>query len=112
MDQVLIVARLMPGSEPDVARIFAESDAGSMPHQLRVRERSLYTLKDVYIHSVTFQGDADERMSLAQDTPEFHEISERLSAHVKPYDPDTWRSPADAMARRFYHWTADEATQS
>ena len=22
-----------------------------------------------------------------------------------PYDPATWRSPADAMAHRFYHWT-------
>ncbi|PPS91609.1 TcmI family type II polyketide cyclase, partial [Thermobifida fusca] len=22
------------------------------------------------------------------------------------YDPDTWRSPADAVATRFYHWSA------
>ncbi|WP_165956124.1 TcmI family type II polyketide cyclase [Streptomyces hainanensis] len=27
-----------------------------------------------------------------------------LRPYIDPYDPQTWRSPADAMARRFYHW--------
>lgn len=108
MDQTMIVARLMPGSGPDVARIFAESDAGPLPRELGVRERSLYALQDVYIHIVQFDGDAAERMEAAQTTSGFREISERLADHIKPYDPETWRSPADAMARRFYHWTAEE----
>ena len=31
-------------------------------------------------------------------------ISDRLSAYVSPYDPETWRSPKDAMAHEFYRW--------
>jgi cyclase len=36
--------------------------------------------------------------------PEFRSVSEELSAYVSAYDPQTWRSPKDAMAHRFYHW--------
>ncbi|NUK26932.1 TcmI family type II polyketide cyclase, partial [Streptomyces lunaelactis] len=35
------------------------------------------------------------------------DISDRLSAFVSPYDPETWRSPKDAMAREFYRWDRD-----
>ena len=39
--------------------------------------------------------------------PEFRAISDRLSAFVSPYDPETWRGPKDAMAREFYRWERD-----
>jgi len=33
-------------------------------------------------------------------------ISADLKAFIEAYDPKTWRSPQDAMAHRFYHWSA------
>ncbi|MEU4242854.1 TcmI family type II polyketide cyclase [Actinoplanes sp. NPDC026619] len=30
-----------------------------------------------------------------------------MSPYVHPFDPQTWRSPADAMAGRFYSWQAE-----
>lgn len=39
--------------------------------------------------------------------PAFKDISDRLTAFVSPYDPQTWRSPKDAMARQFYRWERD-----
>jgi cyclase len=31
-------------------------------------------------------------------------VSVDLKPYIDAYDPATWRSPADAMATRFYHW--------
>ena len=100
----LIVARIRPGAEPEVARIFAESDATSLPHDLGVRQRSLYALRDLYVHFVEFDNDVDVVMSRAQGHPGFADISERLRPYISPYDPQTWRSPKDAAAVQFYSW--------
>ncbi|MGW2240362.1 TcmI family type II polyketide cyclase, partial [Streptomyces sp. NPDC001759] len=40
MHQALIVARMAPGSAPDIAKIFAESDRGELPHLVGVVRRS------------------------------------------------------------------------
>ncbi|HZG02490.1 MAG TPA: TcmI family type II polyketide cyclase, partial [Streptomyces sp.] len=40
----------------------------------------------------------------ATDHPAFHAVSDQLAAHIRPYDPATWRTPQDAMAHCFYHW--------
>ena len=100
----LIVARIRPGAEPEVARIFVESDATSLPHDLGVRQRSLYSLRDLYVHLVEFDNDVDVVMSRAQVHPGFADISERLRPYISPYDPQTWRSPKDAAAVQFYSW--------
>lgn len=107
MSRVLIVAKLRPQTERDVARIFAESDSTSLPFDLGVRERSLYVLSDAYVHLVEFDGDTEQAMAAAREHLGFQDISERLLPYISPYDPGTWRSPKDAMARRFYHWTPD-----
>jgi hypothetical protein len=44
-------------------------------------------------------------MQIAQSLPAFRAVSEDLKPYIEPYDPH-WRSPQDAMAQRFYHWTA------
>ena len=49
-NRTVIVARIKPGAEPEVARIFGESDAGSLPNQLGVTGRWLYSIDDVYLH--------------------------------------------------------------
>lgn len=106
-DRILIVARLAPGGSGEVARLFAESDAGELPHTLGVARRDLFHYRDLYFHHVEFDGPAGDAMATARERDDFRRLSEELSPFVTPYDPATWRSPADAMAERFYHWTPE-----
>ena len=103
----LIVARIKRGSEDAVARIFAESDATELPGLGGVVHRSLWVLDDVYIHLVETRDDFDDAVSGIRDHQLFREISEKLEPYIQPYDPATWRSPKDAMAREFYRWDAE-----
>ncbi|MEU4111376.1 TcmI family type II polyketide cyclase [Streptomyces sp. NPDC027717] len=107
MHQGLIVARMAPGSAQDIAKIFAESDRGELPHLVGVRRRSLFQFGDVYMHLVESDSDPAPAIAKVAGHPEFRGISERLSAYVSAYDPETWRSPKDAMADRFYVWERD-----
>ncbi|MFJ4603166.1 TcmI family type II polyketide cyclase [Streptomyces griseoluteus] len=107
MHQGLIVARMAPGSAQDIAKIFAESDRGELPHLVGVRRRSLFQFGDVYMHLVEADSDPAPAIAKVAGHPEFRGISERLSAYVSAYDPETWRSPKDAMAERFYVWERD-----
>lgn len=110
-ERILIVARLSPGSAPEVARLFGESDDGELPHALGVRRRELYQYRELYFHVVDFDGPAGQAMEQARDRADFRGLSEELSPHVVPYDPATWRGPADAMATRFYHWSPGGGAQ-
>ena len=101
------MARIKPGAEAAVAAIFAESDATELPGLVGVRHRSLFVFGDVYLHLIEGDDDLDERISAVRDHPEFKRISDRLEAFVAPYDPATWRSPRDAMAREFYSFDLD-----
>jgi cyclase len=103
VNRILIAAKMRPGAERDVARIWAESDATSLPHDVGVRERSLYSLHDLYIQVIDFDRDPAVAMADAVQHRGFHEISEQLRLYIAPYSP-TWRGPRDAQADRFYHW--------
>lgn len=103
-DQMLIVARMAPHFADTVSALFAASDAGELPRKLGVTRRSLFRYQGLYVHCVEFAGDHREAMRLARDEPEFQRLSDQLRPFVTPFDPVTWRSPADAMAERFYHW--------
>ncbi|MEU6088835.1 TcmI family type II polyketide cyclase [Streptomyces sp. NPDC047085] len=107
MHQALIVARMEPGSAQHIAKIFADSDRGELPHLVGVRRRSLFQFGDVYMHLVESESDPGPAIAKVAGHPEFRDISERLSAYVSAYDPETWRSPKDAMAQRFYVWERD-----
>jgi cyclase len=99
-----IVARIKPGSEEEVARIFAESDATELPQITGVRHRSLFVLDDIYIHLVEKDDDFAETVDRVRDHDLFKDISEKLDPYIQPYNPETWRSPKDAQAREFYTW--------
>jgi cyclase len=105
----MIVAKMRPGAAPDIAKVFAESDRGELPHLVGVRTRSLFQFGDVYLHLIESEQDPAPAIAELTGHPEFRGISERLEAYVMPYDPETWRSPKDAMARCFYHWERDAA---
>ncbi|MER7670883.1 TcmI family type II polyketide cyclase [Kitasatospora sp. NPDC096128] len=107
MHSTLIVARMEPGSLGDVARLFTEFDGSDMPHRMGTRRRQLFSYRGLYFHLQDFDSeDGRERIEEAKTDPRFVGISEDLKPFITAYDPATWRSPADAMAQRFYHWTA------
>ena len=105
MHHALIVARMKPGSAPDIADVFAASDRGELPRLVGVSRRSLFQFgDDVYLHLIESEQDPAHAIAKVAGHPEFRSISERLEAYVSPYDPATWRSPKDAMAQCFYRW--------
>jgi cyclase len=69
-----------------------------------VTSRELYSLGDVYVHLLETEADGPSAVSGIQESPEFRRVSAELAQFVKPY-LTTWRSPADAMANRFYAWS-------
>jgi cyclase len=106
--RTLIVGRLVPGSEEAIARVFAQSDATELPRLIGVRHRALFSLRDLYMHLLESDDDPSAAIARYREHPLFVDISQRLHPYVKPYDPETWRSPADAIARPFYAWHAPD----
>ncbi|MFF7334533.1 TcmI family type II polyketide cyclase [Streptomyces sp. NPDC090306] len=103
----LIVARMQPEASTDVARLFGAFDATDMPERMGTRRRQLFSYRGLYFHLQDFDEDhGAERIDQARHDPRFLGISEDLKPFIDAYDPATWRSPADAMATRFYTWRA------
>jgi cyclase len=104
--RTVIVAKIEPGRQQQVAEIFGRSDATSLPHDLGVTGRSLYALDDVYLHVIEFGADPGSALQAAHQLPAFRKISDDLRPYISPYNPATWRSPQDAVATEFYRWHA------
>jgi cyclase len=108
MHRSLIVARILPGMEHEVAEIFARSDDSSgLPVAAGVTHRSLYSLDDVYIHLLETSDSGPESVNRARRHPEFARVSERLKPFISPYRAD-WRGPQDAIATCFYSWNTEK----
>jgi len=105
--RTLIIAKIKPNSEKEVAAIFAESDKTELPALVGVRHRSLFILEDIYVHLIEMDDDFDGKVDAVRNHELFRDISKRLDAYIQPYNPATWRSPKDATAREFYTWDAD-----
>lgn len=105
MHQTMIIARMDPADADAVAEVFGRYDATDMPHRIGVRRRSLFRFHHLYVHLIDFDRPAPEAMRIAQSLPAFRAVSEDLRPYIEAYSPD-WRSPQDAMAQRFYHWTS------
>lgn len=107
MYSTLIVARMRPESSADVAALFTGFDASDMPHRMGTVRRELFSYRGLYFHLQDFEThDGGDRIEAARTDPRFVGISNDLKPHIDAYDPGTWRSPADALATRFYHWSA------
>jgi cyclase len=107
MHSTLIVARMAAASSPDVARLFDRFDATDMPQRMGTRRRQLFSYRGLYFHLQDFEEDnGGELIESAKTDPRFLAVSDDLKPFIEAYDPATWRSPADAMARRFYTWEA------
>ena len=110
MDRTLIVARMRPGSEQDIASVFAASDATELPLRIGVQSRTLFRFHDLYMHLIEAERPLSAAVDDTREHPLFREVSKNLSRFVAAYDPDTWRVPSDAMATAFYHWRSPDAT--
>ncbi|MFF3616684.1 TcmI family type II polyketide cyclase [Streptomyces sp. NPDC002580] len=107
MHSTLIVARMAATSSADVAKLFSEFDATDMPRRMGTRRRQLFSYRGLYFHLQDFDEDnGGELIEQAKGDPRFVGISQDLKPFIEAYDPKTWRSPADAMAARFYNWEA------
>ncbi|MFD3515341.1 TcmI family type II polyketide cyclase [Streptomyces sp. NPDC058657] len=107
MHNTLIVARMDIESSVDVAKLFTDFDASEMPHRMGTRRRQLFAYRGLYFHLQDFDADnGGELIEQAKTDPRFVRISDDLKPFIQAYDPATWRSPADAMATRFYDWEA------
>jgi cyclase len=107
VNRTVIIARIAPGTEQAVADVFRRSDQTEMPHRIGVAERNLYVFHDLYAHIIDFTRPPAEAMRIAQSMDEFRRISDDLAGYISPYDPN-WRTPADAVARPFYTWSASD----
>lgn len=107
MHSTLIVARMELGSSAEVSKLFADFDTTDMPHLMGTRRRQLFAYRGLYFHVQDFDSDnGGELIERAKTDPRFVQISNDLKPFIEAYDPTTWRSPADAMATRFYNWEA------
>jgi cyclase len=107
MHSTLIVARMEPHSATEVGRLFSAFDDTEMPHLMGTKRRQLFSYHGLYFHLQDFDGeDGGERIEKAKTDSRFVTISNELAPFIAAYDPATWRSPADAMAKSFYHWSA------
>ncbi|WP_405717186.1 TcmI family type II polyketide cyclase [Streptomyces sp. NBC_01537] len=107
MHSTLIVARMAAASSADVAKLFSEFDATDMPQRMGTRRRQLFSYRGLYFHLQDFDEDnGGELIEQAKGDPRFVGISQDLKPFIEAYDPKSWRSPADAMAARFYSWEA------
>ncbi|MEV1007489.1 TcmI family type II polyketide cyclase [Streptomyces sp. NPDC049881] len=107
MHSTLIVARMELGSADDVAGLFAGFDSSEMPHRMGTRRRQLFHYRGLYFHLQDFDADnGGAAIEEARTDERFVRISDDLKPYIAAYDPATWRSPADAMATRFYTWEA------
>jgi cyclase len=105
MHTTLIVARMETDASADVARTFREFDGTDMPDLMGTRRRQLFSYHGLYFHLQDFDSDdGGAAIEGVQYQPRFVQISADLRPYIAAYDPATWRSPADAMATRFYHW--------
>jgi len=99
----LIVARLDPGNRERVAELFAESDAGDLPHMVGVTRRTLYGFHDLYFHFIEADNDVPAKVDEVRRHDLFRRIDSDLAEFITPYHP-SWRGPRDAMATSFYQW--------
>ncbi len=107
MPSELIVARMKACSSDSVAHLFEDFDETEMPHLMGTRRRQLFHYQGLYFHLQDFDDDhGGETIEAAKAHPRFVKISKDLRPYISAYDPETWKSPKDAIATRFYHWAA------
>lgn len=106
MHSTLLVARMEPRDASGVVSLFEKFDQSEMPGLMGTRRRQLFHFRGLYFHLQDFDTeDGRDTIEATKTHPSFVKISQDLKQFITAYDPETWRSPKDAIAQRFYHWT-------
>ncbi|GEC06306.1 hypothetical protein SSP24_39610 [Streptomyces spinoverrucosus] len=111
LHSTVIVNRVADEVIPEVARLFGELDATDFPYRMGTRRRQLFSYQGVYFHIQDFpseNGTAVIDQAWKEADRRFVKICADLDPLVKKYAPERWRSTADQIATRFYHWEAAE----
>lgn len=104
----MVVNRMDSSAIPEVSALFTELDATDFPYRMGTLRRQLFTHHGVYFHIQDFpMVDGKEAIAHAwkERDPRFIKICQDLDPFMNVYDPATWRSTADQIATRFYHWS-------
>ncbi|GAB3483345.1 TcmI family type II polyketide cyclase [Nocardiopsis coralliicola] len=104
MHSTLIIARKSGPYEEEIRSLFSAFDKTDMPERMGTLRRQLFTFNDLYLHLQDFESEGSVAIDNARSHPLFQQISADMRPYVNAYDPATWRSPADAIAQRFYFW--------
>ncbi|MEU5627205.1 MULTISPECIES: TcmI family type II polyketide cyclase [Streptomyces] len=103
----LVVARMDIRHTGAVADIFTSFDATEMPERMGTRRRELFHYRGLYFHLQDFDTpDGTSTVEEAKTDPRFIRVSSELKPYIEAFSPD-WKSPKDAMAERFYHWSSE-----
>ncbi len=111
LHSTVIVNRVADEVIPEVARLFGELDSTDFPYRMGTRRRQLFSYQGVYFHIQDFpseNGTAVIDQAWKEADPRFVKVCADLDPLVKKYAPDRWRSTADQIATRVYHWEAAE----
>src|SRR5690606_26530976 len=83
MHSTLIVGRMRPEDQDDVARLFAAFDATEMPHLMGTLRRELFTYRGLYFHLQNFATpDGAANIAKARSHPLFQQISNDLRPFI------------------------------
>ncbi|MEV6771789.1 TcmI family type II polyketide cyclase [Nocardia sp. NPDC051030] len=108
LHSTIVVNRMAPKDSDEVAGLFAELDATDFPVTMGTRRRQLFSREGIYFHIQDFERvDGFQLIDKAwrDSDPRFIKICDELENYIDRYDPQTYRTPADAIAARFYEWT-------
>lgn len=110
MHRLLVIGRVLPGREDELAKIFAEADGGDLPSATGVRHRSIYRIGDLYLH-LTETDSTRTQVEQGQDHPALLRVADRLAECTTPYPvPEQYVpqsvTPHHATASCFYRWEA------
>ncbi|MBT2206907.1 MULTISPECIES: TcmI family type II polyketide cyclase [Actinomadura] len=101
----IIVNKQLREHIPEVARLFAESDATDIPQSMGTLRRQIYLWRGVYLHIQDF-SDSNSIEAISKvwtdGDPRFLQLVDDLTRIIPPYDPNS-----HSLATRFYHWTAE-----
>jgi cyclase len=99
---------MAPDVKHRVGDLFESFDRTDLPNRMGTRRRQLFAYRGLYFHLQDFDhAEGGQAIEAARTDARFIQISNDLKPYIEAYDPATWRTPADALAERFYTWRAD-----
>ncbi|MER6386321.1 TcmI family type II polyketide cyclase [Streptomyces sp. NPDC001250] len=109
MRSMVTVSKMDRNSIPEVSRLMAEFDSTEIPGLIGLHRRQLFIHHDISVHLYDFVEKSDPAaLEKVKSDPRMAQLSIDLQPFVAPYEPETWKSPADSAASCFYGWEGEQ----